>query len=202
MHLQGFTRITQERLEPCLNGTTRRGYLLGLAATNEPISLDGPLRSMEQHGGSSSSFDSNSRPPIIEDTQEQAADLESPTRVRTEVSRIIRNTAFVKQPKKEHDYRCQVCGDVRRGPNGMPYAEGHHLHPLGDGGIDDEANILVLCPNHHSDFDYGLVRINPDTYAIDHQYENDPEYDSLRTILGHELGTEYLVYNNNIASNF
>ena len=52
----------------------------------------------------------------------------------------------------------------------------------------------ILCPNHHSDFDYGLVRIDPDTYAIDHQYENDPEYDSLRTIPGHEIGTEYIVY--------
>ena len=200
MHLQGFTRITQERLEPCLNGTTRRGYLLSLAETNEPISLDAPLPPTEQHGGSSSG--SNSRSPVVADNQERAADLKPPSRVRTEVSRIVRNTALVKQLKKEHDDRCQVCGDVRRGPDGRPYAEGHHLHPLGDGGIDDEANILVLCPNHHSDFDYGLVRIDPDTYAIDHQYEDDPGYDRLRTIPGHEIGTEYIVYNNDMPSNF
>jgi len=42
------------------------------------------------------------------------------------------------------------------------YAEVHHLKPLGQDGPDTDANMLVLCPNHHVLFDYGVIAINPE----------------------------------------
>lgn len=39
---------------------------------------------------------------------------------------------------------CAVCGATE----GL---EHHHFKPLGDGGIDEPANILTLCGPHHGD---------------------------------------------------
>ena len=52
----------------------------------------------------------------------------------------------------------------------MRYAEGHHLHPLGSAydGPDVRGNILVVCPTHHAEFDYGPIAINPKTGLVEH----------------------------------
>lgn len=205
-HLQSFRRVTDNRIEPNLTGTTRKGYLLGLTETNEQVSGDALLsvNSTNQEGppvkdsGAEMGMEMGSATVLDED--ERSTDLTPPERRRTEVSRIIRNTALVKQLKKEHNYECQVCGDIRYGPHKQPYAEGHHLHPLGEDGRDDEENILVLCPNHHSDFDYGLVKIDPDTYDITHKYETG--HGSLRMVPGHDIGVDHIVYNNENVANF
>ena len=45
----------------------------------------------------------------------------------------------------------------------MFYSEVHHLQPLGNkhNGADNKHNMLVLCPNHHSMFDLGILAIDP-----------------------------------------
>ena len=37
------------------------------------------------------------------------------------------------------------------------YSEVHHIWPLGEGGMDNIDNMLVLCPNHHTQFDYAVI---------------------------------------------
>ena len=40
------------------------------------------------------------------------------------------------------------------------YAEVHHIRPLGGDhkGLDDESNMIVVCPTHHAYFDFGVPR--------------------------------------------
>lgn len=130
------------------------------------------------------------------DPEERVIDLAPPERTETTVSRVIRNSQLVKDLKDRYDYRCQVCGDCRHRGSGQPYAEGHHLHPLGDTppGADNGSNIIVLCPNHHADFDYGVIEIDPETLEISHAYEEQLNGRQLMLNDGHNLSSEHLEY--------
>jgi 5-methylcytosine-specific restriction endonuclease McrA len=137
------------------------------------------------------------------DEEEAAADLTKPDRVLTTRSRIVRNTVDVKTLKKSYNYTCQVCGDQRHGSGESQYAEGHHLKPLGNphDGPDVPENILILCPNHHADFDYGNIRVDPDTLAVSHRYENDVN-ERLHLVEDHSVSSELLKYHNNEIADF
>jgi predicted restriction endonuclease len=131
------------------------------------------------------------------DTDEAPPDLARPRRAETTQSRIIRNTVVVEDLKQTYEYTCQVCGDRRHGEDGAFYAEGHHLKPLGSPheGLDVRENLLVLCPNHHADFDYGNITVDPDSLEIQHEYDESVN-ERLTLVGGHELGREYLEYHN------
>lgn len=53
-------------------------------------------------------------------------------------------------------------------PGGGKYAESHHIRPLGKKhqGIDHQSNMVVLCPNHHAMFDYGVIAIRPKSHKL------------------------------------
>lgn len=130
------------------------------------------------------------------DTQERSNDLSPPKKEYT-VSRSIRNTAIAKELKQLYEHRCQVCG-VRRERADSGYAEAHHIHPLGADppGPDSKDNILVLCPNHHADFDYGMLSIDPDSLEISHQYDSSVDGNTLTMMPDHEIAQAYLNYHN------
>jgi len=193
-YLQDFRRITDGDLARITASTTVRGYLRDLSSI---------WPEAEDQSGTVGDDQQEIDPGETRDDEEQSADLEPPKRVTTEVSRTIRNTALAKQLKREYDHTCQICGMQRKGRDGELYAEAHHLHPLGDSppGPDAEQNLVVLCPNHHADFDYGRIRIDPETYEIDHAYEN-LERTQLYVTDGHELGEDYIRYNNQNVADF
>lgn len=132
------------------------------------------------------------------ESSEQAFDVERPKRVETKVDRIVRNTGIVRNLKDQYDYQCQLCGERRQRTPSESYAEGHHLHPLGDEppGPDTEDNIVILCPNHHSDFDYGMVRIDVETLTVNHAYDDGVDGKRLTLRDDHSLNTDYLKYHN------
>jgi hypothetical protein len=143
-------------------------------------------------------------PPLTDaggpfDFEERVRDAAPPQRVRTTTSRIIRNTAIVKNLKNEHGYRCQICDEQRRRSQPAKYAEGHHLHPLGEGGPDTRENILIVCPTCHADLDYGMLSIDPDTLRVRHGYDEGRDGVQLRTIPSHDVGRAYLEYHNERA---
>lgn len=134
---------------------------------------------------------------------EEPTDLKPPQRTETEVSRIIRNTSLVKDLKHRYSHTCQVCGDRRKQGPDNPYAEAHHIKPLGDPhhGPDDESNVVVLCPNHHADFDYGVIAVDPDDLTISHQYDDRVDGAKLNVRSDHDLAATLLSYHNeNISS--
>lgn len=119
-----------------------------------------------------------------------------PVRVETRTQRIIRDTEMVRNLKKEYDYKCQICGKTITLPNGKKYVEGHHLKKLGGVhlGPDVRGNIIILCPYHHAEFDYGVIGINSSTKKIVHIDENN-EWNDKELAYGREdLEVEYLEY--------
>jgi len=95
--------------------------------------------------------------------QEDQPEYNSPKRVQTRISRIVRDTELSKAIKELYDFTCQVCG-LRIETNAGPYAEAAHIQPLGTphNGPDVLSNILCLCPNHHVAFDFGGFTILDD----------------------------------------
>ncbi len=81
--------------------------------------------------------------------------------------RMVRRKEFdrdypqVEELKAVYDYGCQVCkGRIELG-GGRCYCEAHHLRPLGrqHHGPAEISNVVILCPNHHAEFDFFLFAI-------------------------------------------
>lgn len=103
-----------------------------------------------------------SRPPT---STPIAFDIEEPTqpeRVKQETYRILRDTNLARNVKIENQFQCELCGHSIKLGNGKPYAEAHHIKPLGSphNGPDIRSNILCVCPNHHVLLDYGAIRLD------------------------------------------
>lgn len=89
------------------------------------------------------------------------ADL-SPQRIKNIVSQTIRNdTQLVKALKELCHFRCQFpnCNVRILKKDGGYYIEVAHIEPVLEGGRSVLGNLLVLCPNHHKEFDYGDLEI-------------------------------------------
>ncbi|MFC5147624.1 YDG/SRA domain-containing protein [Streptomyces aureoversilis] len=93
---------------------------------------------------------------------------DTPDRKKGETQRIIRSTAVANWVKKIHNHTCQVCGTRIETPTGA-YAEAAHVRPLGrpHNGPDTTDNVLCLCPNHHVEFDFGMITINADGTVLE-----------------------------------
>jgi predicted restriction endonuclease len=108
-------------------------------------------------------------PPLIEvQLTPVAIDIENPgqpERVKQETYRILRDTILARMVKESNQYRCQICGQVLKLKDDVPYAEAHHIMPLGapHNGPDVRDNILCVCPNHHVLLDYGAIKLD-ETY--------------------------------------
>lgn len=68
--------------------------------------------------------------------------------------------------KKLRSYKCQMCGKSIKMANGNLYVEGAHIKPKSKNGFEKPNNILILCPNHHKEFDFGVRRIHQHDYEI------------------------------------
>ncbi|MDS0298286.1 HNH endonuclease [Halogeometricum sp. S1BR25-6] len=140
------------------------------------------------------------------DREEAASDLDAPERVETTRTRIVRNTPLATALKRRYDFACQVCGETRRRGAGEDdgYAEAHHVRPLGrpHDGPDAESNLLVLCPNHHADFDYGTVAVDPESYRIAHAYDAAVDGETLFVRGDHALDARFLDYHNREVADF
>jgi hypothetical protein len=101
----------------------------------------------------------------------------------TTVYRVLRDTVVAARVKSLYQYRCQVCDLTIILPNGQPYAEAHHIQPLGSPhiGLDVLENVICLCPNHHVEFDYGVRKLR---------------LEELRVVDGHRIGDEFVAYHN------
>jgi hypothetical protein len=132
------------------------------------------------------------------DSENAVPDIEQPSRAESNTTRIIRDTALVSELKEIYEYTCQVCGSRRRRGAKSGYAEGHHLRPLGrpHNGPDIEQNVLIVCPNHHADLDYGTLEIDPETLVINHGYDDAISGRTLRMAEKHSLEREYIRYHN------
>ncbi|WP_083804184.1 HNH endonuclease [Oceanithermus profundus] len=112
-----------------------------------------------------------------------SVDYKAPPRAPATIHRIKRDTAIIARLKSLYEYQCQICG-LRIRLQDRYYCEAHHLRPLGEphSGPDIEDNIIIVCPNHHVQLDYGALQIH------------------VRDLLTykHRINQEYISYHNNV----
>lgn len=86
-----------------------------------------------------------------------------PETYMTVIEKKKRNRKIVEELKNIYENRCQVCEETIDLGNGVKYSEVNHIQPIGKehNGIDNKHNIIVLCPNHHTMFDLGIISIDP-----------------------------------------
>lgn len=82
-----------------------------------------------------------------------------------QTSTQVRDRRLAATVRLVYGHECMICGCKLQVGDGLYYSEAAHIKPLGapHHGPDKSANIIVLCPNHHLQFDYGVVRLQRDS---------------------------------------
>lgn len=70
-----------------------------------------------------------------------------------------RNNAAIVLIKILRDFKCQICGHTILKKDGSRYVEAAHITPKHQKGKETKDNILLLCPNHHKEFDLGDLNV-------------------------------------------
>ena len=97
------------------------------------------------------------RPEVTDSPQ--AAEIAE--RVYAQVSRALRDRGSGRRLHRPTNAGCAVCGVQ------LELVEAAHLWPATNPGSPDTIdNGVCLCRNHHRAFDYGLLRIEPETWRI------------------------------------
>lgn len=175
--VQGFLRVKPERLE----------------------NLRGDERTLER-----ALFGTTPTSPtwVGEDTSTPVSDTYStvePERTTTIRDRILRDQTLVAELKSQYDHTCQICGHRLQSASGTGYSEVHHIKPLGNphNGPDISENMLVLCPNHHADFDNGMLTVTPNTQTVNHAYDDRVSGTQLTIHDDHLINAVFLEYHHN-----
>ena len=74
-------------------------------------------------------------------------------------SRNKRDNESIAIIKYLRNFECQICGKSILKADGTYYVEAAHIDPKRDKGKETLENILLLCPNHHKEFDLGKREI-------------------------------------------
>lgn len=134
------------------------------------------------------------------DLLEQNATDEAVERRAIEVNAQIRNRKISTALKKHYDNRCMICGIQLRISEDEYYSEAAHIKPLGlpHNGPDHTINMLILCPNHHLQFDRGVLtlRLGMGGYIINSLIPNDPLHNRV-LFLRHDLDSGFVEWHAN-----
>ena len=110
-----------------------------------------------------------------------ASDINEPQktkRIKVENYRLFRDTALSREIKRIHKHKCQICSKVLMINSNTPYAEAHHIKPLGGphNGPDVRSNIICVCPNCHALLDYGGILLEQSKLHSTNLHKISPEY--------------------------
>jgi hypothetical protein len=73
--------------------------------------------------------------------------------------RYKRNNKIIALIKLLRNFRCQICGISIVKKDGSKYIEAAHIIPKHKKGKESLDNIILLCPNHHKEFDLGKLTV-------------------------------------------
>lgn len=113
---------------------------------------------------------------------------------RQEQQRDRKKAAILKQ---RYDNCCMFCGAKLQVAEDRFYSEAAHIKGLGEphNGPDKSSNMLVLCPNHHLQFDRGILRLQKfgAAYRINSKTAGDPLQDRTVNLL-HSIDDDCVKY--------
>jgi predicted restriction endonuclease len=92
-----------------------------------------------------------------------------PKKRKALVEQTLRNDyKIVGLLKQATNYKCQFpnCIAEIRTRSGTNYVEVAHIEPVHKGGQSILGNLIVLCPNHHKEFDKGFLHIDVQSDSI------------------------------------
>jgi putative restriction endonuclease len=87
-----------------------------------------------------------------------------------------RDNKTIAELKILRDSKCQICDKYILKKNGDSYVEAAHITPKSRRGLETPDNILILCPNHHKEFDLGKKEIIKHTKDSIEFRLNDTDY--------------------------
>jgi len=79
-----------------------------------------------------------------------------------------RDNKTIAQIKLLRNFECQICGQTITKKDGTKYIEAAHIKAKHQKGCETLHNIILLCPDHHKEFDLGNRIVNNHTkYLLD-----------------------------------
>ncbi|THU39157.1 hypothetical protein FAM09_11610 [Niastella caeni] len=92
---------------------------------------------------------------------EQMRQVEPEKRIKEIELTLRKDRRIVTLLKKAANFKCQFpnCNSEIKTKAGINYVEVAHVIAVNKGGQSVLGNLLVLCPNHHKEFDYGDLKI-------------------------------------------
>ncbi len=153
------------RLKPAVNKISDFDSAVLKLLSSDPIQIESILLSKAENSTQKADIGeiiTNSRQAV---SSPKAVDIQTPSetqRKKVETYRILRDTALSRNIKSMHKHQCQICGNTLFLSNHIPYAEAHHIKPLGGEhcGPDISDNIICVCPNCHVLLDYGAIALD------------------------------------------
>lgn len=125
---------------------------------------------------------------------EQEESDEAVKRRATEVQAQVRDRKKAASLKVHYDNTCMVCSLKLQVGDQRFYSEAAHIKPLGKphNGPDKISNMLVLCPNHHLQFDLGVLRIRRGGSGLEivSRVKGDP-LNGVKLTVKHSLDEDY-----------
>ena len=89
----------------------------------------------------------------------QSLTPQTPVQVTFRGKSYKRDNKTIAQIKKLRGKKCQICGHYILLKDGGKYVEAAHITAKSEKGVERPHNILILCPNHHKEFDKGDRKI-------------------------------------------
>lgn len=103
------------------------------------------------------SFDASKRNEIIQELRSltpQSAEI-----IEYKGQTYKRDNKTIAQLKILRHFKCQICDSNILKKDGSLYVEAAHIKRKSEKGTEMPNNILILCPNHHKEFDLGNKKI-------------------------------------------
>ncbi|MGE7761518.1 HNH endonuclease [Peribacillus sp. NPDC097895] len=117
---------------------------------------------------------------------------------KVSIQRMVRDSNISRRLRTMYDNECQLCGYRLRKSTGEYTSEAHHIQPYNKlhRGDDNGQNIIVLCPNCHTQFDDLYFAINPQTQEVHCIFGEEDEYhlSKLKMREQHNLNLKYLEF--------
>ncbi len=79
--------------------------------------------------------------------------------VISNIKALSRDNKTIALLKIIRNFKCQICGTTIKKKDGSYYIEAAHIKAKKEKGKETPQNIILLCPNHHKEFDFGKRKI-------------------------------------------